>query len=193
MINKFRALPKYIRMVISYGLAMGLVHVVLLYILILTPVGSIPYTYYARLPLVFLEVWLLVRLLKEGRIAQKKYFDQVILGTVMFGISGILLSAGFYNLTEVLRPSMLENERNLAIEAIRSSENLDEEKKKEYVEIYEREFRQPYYSISQFTGTTSNGFLFAIILAIFIRYKEPKKSAESVKIEQEPQELKKVS
>lgn len=186
MLDKFRALPKYIRMVIAYGLAMGLVHVVLLYILILTPVGGIPYTYYARLPLIFLEVWLLVRLLKEGRNAQKKYFDQVILGTVMFGISGILLSAGLYNLTEVLRPSMLENERNLAVEAIRNSEKLDEEKKKEYVEIYERELRQPYYSISQFTGTTSNGFLFAIILAIFIRHKEPKKLVESVK--QEPQE-----
>jgi drug/metabolite transporter (DMT)-like permease len=187
MLDKFRALPKYIRMVISYGLAMGFAHVTILYILVLTPVGSIPYTYYVRFLLIFLEVWLLIRLLKEGRNAQKKYFDQVTLGTVMFGISGILLSAGFYVLTEVLRPSMLENQRNLTIAAIRNSEKLDEEKKKEYVEIYERELRQPYYSVSQFTGTTSNGFLFAIILAIFIRYKEPKKLVESVKQETQKQ------
>lgn len=169
----FSKLPIYPQLIVKYGLWLSVFYIGYIYLMSLTPLQNIPYIGYSQFILIVVSLWLLVLLLKHTKKLDKKYFDQVVTGTMYFAIAGGLIALSLYPLTEWFKPGMLEQERSSIVEFIRTNtENPDDAEKR--IKIAESIYKQPRFSLEQFTSFTSMGLVYSAVVAIFLRYKKPK-------------------
>lgn len=175
----FADVPGYIKAIAGYGLLIGFINAVYLYIMVLTPIGQIPYVGYTKLLFIAVDIYFLVKVLKLSRLAEKKYVDQVIVGTVMFGVASLVFGGAVNLLTQVVRPNLLAEQRESVMRVIKEKQDIKEEDKQKVREQYERQLQQPQFTLDQITGMTTNGLLYSVVTAIFIRHKENKVKEKS--------------
>lgn len=95
----------------------------------------------------------------------------------MFGLAGIIYGIGTLLLTQVIQPNVLVEQRTRAIEAIDKTDQPEEEKVKAR-DLYNNALQQPRFSIDQFVGMASNGLIYSLVAAAFLRTK-PQKTEET--------------
>lgn len=174
-------IPVYIKRLILFGLLLGVLNAIYLYVMVLTPLGTVPYIGYSKLLFIAIDIYFLVKVLKGSKDAEKKYIDQVIVGTIMFGVGGLLFAGAVFVLTQWIKPNLLQEQRESVAKAIVELPDRSDEDKQKLREQYERQLQQPQFSLDQFTGMTSNGLLYALVVSIFIRHKEIKEKGISKK------------
>lgn len=92
---------------------------------------------------------------------------------MFFAIAGLLIAFSLYPLTEVFKPGMLEEEKKQVLEIVAQTAPDDGERQRRS-EVVESIYRQPRFSLEQFTSFTSMGLIYSGVCAIFIRYRKPK-------------------
>ena len=169
----FERLPAYPRVLVQFGSWLGFFYVAFVYSVSLTALNSVPFIGFGYIVPTVISIVLLVFLLRRTKELGKKFFDQVVSGTMYFAIGGALLALSLYPLTEIFNPDMLSREREMMIGFLRETTDSEDELK-DRIRLIEAFYSQPRFSLEQFTSFTTMGLVYSAVAAIFIRQKKPK-------------------